>query len=139
MLISEVNPAMASEAKKSTPNSSPMGMLEMISGNATNARPIPRVANSSTGTPAVAAMTPIVANTPIPASSSNELLARPATMAEPLRSERRRRYDEYVIMMPKPTDREKKICPYACTHPVLSVMADQSGEKKALRPRSEEH
>ncbi len=82
-------------------------------------------------------MKPIVANTPIPASSSNELLARPATMAEPLRSERRRRYDEYVIMMPKPTDREKKICPYACTHTVLSVMADQSGEKKALRPSSE--
>ncbi len=111
MLISEVSPAMASEAKNRTPNSSPAGMFEMICGKATNARPMPPVASSSIGVPADAAMKPSVANTPIPASSSNELLARPATMAEPLRSARRWRYDEYVIMMPKPTDREKKICP----------------------------
>ena len=37
-------------------------------------------------------------------------------------------------MMPKPTDREKKICPYAATHTEESPRADQDGVNRASRP-----
>ena len=37
-------------------------------------------------------------------------------------------------MMPKPTESEKKICPKAATHTLVSPSADQSGVNSASRP-----
>ena len=39
-----------------------------------------------------------------------------------------------MIMMPKPTDKEKKICPYAAIHTLESFSASQLGVKKAFKP-----
>ena len=56
MEIREVTPAKNKVRKNSTPKTSPNGMLLMIVGKATNARPMPLVATSSTPTPAACAM-----------------------------------------------------------------------------------
>jgi hypothetical protein len=58
----------------------------MISGKAMNASPMPPLTASSVGTPREVARNPIAANTPMPASSSNEALENPAMKALPVRS-----------------------------------------------------
>lgn len=83
--ISDVSPARNRLAKNSTPNSAPAGIWLMIVGKATNARPIPDEATSSTATPDRVAMNPSAANTPIPASTSNEEFANAVTMPVPVR------------------------------------------------------
>ena len=45
----------------------------------------------------------------MPARISKLLLENATTRPEPVRLVRRPRYEEYVIMMPKATDSEKKI------------------------------
>ncbi|GHJ23728.1 hypothetical protein TPA0909_53420 [Streptomyces albus] len=91
MLTSEVMPAMARETKKRKPKAAPIGICEMTVGKAMKASPTPSVTTSPTATPLACAMKPRVAKTPMPARISKELLAKPATSAEPVRSERRPR------------------------------------------------
>ena len=63
----------------------------MIWGKAMKARPMPSSTTVSTLVPAVVAMKPRAPKTPIPASSSKELLAKAAVIAVPVRSALRRR------------------------------------------------
>ena len=82
---SEVKPAMKSEAKNRNPNNPPRGIWLMMAGKATNARPMPEVATSSTATLDCTAMKPRAAKTPMPASTSKEELAKPVTRPVPVR------------------------------------------------------
>lgn len=107
---------------------------DTIVGKATNARPIPEVATPATSVPCACAMNPRAAKTPMPARISKPEFAKATTSPEPVRSVLRLRYEEYVTMMPKATDSEKKMCPYADAQTPGSASASQFGVKKALRP-----
>src|SRR5664279_4336291 len=130
-LTSEVTPAKTRDPKKSTPISAPAGASLMIAGKATNANPSPSAATSSTATPDACAMKPSAAKTPIPASSSKPEFDRPTTSADPDMSVFRSTYEEYVIMIPNPTDSEKKIWPKAAAHTDGSFSVDQFGANSA--------
>ena len=88
--IKDVSPAMKKEAKKSTPKSAPPDIWAMTVGNVTKDREGPVIFISLIPTCCVCAMKPRVAKTPIPANSSKEELAKPATRPVPTRLERRR-------------------------------------------------
>ena len=80
------------EAKKRNPKSGPPGIWEMTVGKVTKARAGPVMPSSSpTETSWTCAMKPRVANTPMPASSSKEELAKAAVSPVPTRLERRLR------------------------------------------------
>ena len=76
-----------------------------------NARPGPPLTSSQVAPAGVETRKPRVANTPMPARTSNAELEKPTTRPELVRFDLRLRYEEYVSMMPKPTDSEKKIWP----------------------------
>ena len=84
--ISEVTPANSSEPKNSTPSRLPIGAWSIMAGKAINAKPMPDVATSLTSLPPACAIKPNAANTPIPASNSKLLLAKPTTKPEPVKS-----------------------------------------------------
>src|SRR5665648_214635 len=80
--INDDSPAKTSEPKNNTPKSSlKPGNEFIISGNTTNAKPIPAVATSSIGTFDCVAINPNAAKTPMPAKSSTLELAKAAMKA----------------------------------------------------------
>ena len=82
----DVNPAAKSEPKNSTPIKVPESpMVEIIFGNATNARPGPPLATSCTGTLVAVAIKPNTEKIPTPAKISNDELAKPTTKPEPVK------------------------------------------------------
>src|SRR5690606_1935277 len=86
ILTIEVIPATVNEAKNRKPNRSPPApKLEMIFGKAIKARPIPPDTTSSTFAPALKAIKPSAANTPIPARISKDELASATTIPEPVK------------------------------------------------------
>ena len=86
METSDVSPANTREPKNSTPSTAPKGASETMVGKVMNASPMPAPATSSTAVPALWAMKPRAAKTPMPARISNPELAKATTMPEPVKS-----------------------------------------------------
>src|SRR5699024_5432251 len=94
MEIIEVRPARMRQMKNTTPQIAPPGICEISAGKAMNASPGPPLTSSHPAPAAEETRKPRVANTPMPARTSNAELEKPTTRPELVRLDLRLTYEE---------------------------------------------
>ena len=82
------------QMKKTTPQIGPPGIWETSAGKAMNASPGPPLTSSQPAPAADETRKPRVANTPMPARTSNAELEKPTTRPELVRLDLRLTYEE---------------------------------------------